>query len=146
MGSVLSLYNIINKNNEKKKKNENDNNENDVVKNNDNNENDETHKQFKLPDDFYCSICMNTLNCEKELGHYYIKFTCKHYMHYHCLYNYLSHVNITHNNIINTNNSKCPHCPLCRTEICTDNESNNTNFNLFKLYCKYIVNTDIYEI
>ena len=45
---------------------------------------------FKLPDDFFCPICINTLQENKKsfLDKQYIKFECSHTIHYKCLYEY----------------------------------------------------------
>lgn len=82
---------------------------------------------IKYPHNFYCSVCVNTLH-EKPthvLSCYYVKFKCNHYLHYKCLYEYLS----------NTTN---PVCPLCRNNIIIQEKEHN-DYLLFKLYSKYIV-------
>lgn len=112
-----------------------------TFKNNKNNkliENIETENQnninenfeFIYPDDFYCSVCINSLNEEKNtsIGSFYIKFDCKHYLHYKCLHEYLIQDKIT--------------CPLCRKKIKITENTFGTNLNLFKFYCKIIVNKD----
>jgi hypothetical protein len=79
---------------------------------------------FKYPSEFFCTICINTLNEENDVffGKMCLKFSCNHYMHFKCLYEYL---------IINSKRN----CPLCRTKI-TIVDDNIKDFKLFLSYCE----------
>lgn len=86
-------------------------------------ENDE--KNWTYPYNFFCPICINTLNEEnKNIENFWIKFKCNHYIHYRCLYEYLTSV------------SYKKQCPLCRESLKIKHKTIESNLELFKFYCK----------
>ena len=95
-----------------------------LIKENDN------EKNWIYPDDFYCPICLNTLNENKTIGNFWIKFNCNHYVHYKCLYEYLTSI------------SYKKQCPLCREPLKVKHKTIESNLELFKFYCKMIVHKE----
>ena len=107
--NYLYYYNNIKNDSEKKSKN--------------------IEKEWIYPNDFFCPICINTLNenNNKTMGSFWIKFDCNHYIHYKCMYEFL---------ISKMYNKKCP---LCKKELIVKNKNIESNVELFKFYCKIII-------
>ncbi len=137
MGTVFSLINYFYYFNYKHDKSKNTNINNNInekvdviIKENINENNDEN--DWKYPDEFFCPICINTLNenNNKSIGSFWIKFNCNHYIHYKCLHEYLTSV------------SYKKQCPFCREPLIVKHKTIESNLEMFKFYCKMIIHKE----
>ena len=80
------------------------------------------------PDNFFCPICLNTLNRNNKIsiGKFYIKFDCNHYIHFKCLRDYIF---FKKENI---------NCPICRANFSISKETFESNIDFFKFYYKIL--------
>jgi hypothetical protein len=90
--------------------------------------NEETKEKHKYPDNFFCPICLNTLNENDEIyiGKFYIKFDCNHYIHFKCLRDYI---------FLKKSKLKCP---MCRSDVSISKETFESNIDFFNFYYKII--------